>query len=360
MARALGGQGHEVRLLACAVSPPPADPGPNVLALPVAASNLAERRLGFPWPAPGPAGFRAIAGAVEQSDVVVIHDALYATSVIATMTARRAGRPTLVVQHIGEVPYRSPVLRWTMRAANAVVGRPLLSRADQVVFISRTTAEHFSSVRFRRPPELIFNGVDTAFFRPAASRSAKLELRRAFGLREDQRIALFVGRFVEKKGLDVMSALAAARPHDHFAFAGWGPKDPAGWNAPNVTVFRGLAGPALADLYRACDALVLPSVGEGFPLVIQEAMACGLPVVCGAETARADDAAAGLLRGVDLSGPPAAAANRVAAALDAAIEDGPEASAALAAFAAARYAWSVTAARYIEVLGRLEGRRTGP
>ena len=36
----------------------------------------------------------------------------------------------------------------------------------------------------------------------------------------------------------------------------------------------------LAELYRACDAIVMPSaVGEGLPLTTQEAMASALPVV---------------------------------------------------------------------------------
>ena len=35
----------------------------------------------------------------------------------------------------------------------------------------------------------------------------------------------------------------------------------------------------LRELLGAVDAFVLPSVGEGFPLVVQEALGAGLPVV---------------------------------------------------------------------------------
>ena len=166
--------------------------------------------------------------------------------------------------------------------------------------------------------------------------------RASLQLPEDTPIALFVGRFVEKKGLAILERLARAKPQILFVFAGWGALDPARWGLPNTRVFASLSGASLAPLYRAADLLLLPSVGEGFPLVVQEALACGLPVLCGAETAAADPAAGAFIDSVAIATDPDVAARDFAEALPQALAKSHdfEARAQRAQFAARRYAWS--------------------
>jgi len=341
--------GLDVTWLASDVTAPAAHPAIRVASY--AASNFAERRLGFPYVLPGPRGLAQIAREVRAAEAVIIHDSLYLPSVAALLAAKAARKPVLIVQHIGSVPYQSPVLRLLMALGNAIIARPMLAHADQVVFISGFVRDFFREVRFRRPPALIFNGVDIEVFRPPAEGEPQA-LRRSLGLAE-RPTALFVGRFVEKKGLHILREAAAARPDVQWAFAGHGPIDPGAWALPNVKVFTGLFGASLARLYQASDALVLPSVGEGFPLVIQEALACGLPVICGEETTRADAAATELLYGLDL----AQSTTAIVAKLNSQLEKAfalHNCRKQFADFARRHYSWTSAGTRYLDLLhGRI-------
>ena len=262
-----------------------ARPGSGVRREPLGATNVIERAAALPYPLLSPCALRAIFRAARESDALLVHDAIYMTSVAGFVASRVHRKPFIVVQHIGLVPYRHARLAALMRAANRLLVEPILVHADQVVFISETTRRHFASVDFKRAPRVVFNGVDASIFRPPLTQADIAEARMSLKLSADAPIALFVGRFVEKKGLTILERLARARPEILFVFAGWGALDPARWGLPNTRVFSSLSGASLAPLYRAADLLLLPSVGEGFPLVVQEALACGLPVLCGAETA---------------------------------------------------------------------------
>ncbi len=353
LARELSQRGFEVTWLATD-TPRPVQ-SPQVRAVGVKAGNHAERWFGVPFPLLGGSAIQHTVREMRRADILLLHDSPYMTSLVAFLAAKWLRKPVAIVQHIGEVPFRNPTLRVLMALANRCLAYPLLAGADQVIFISEFVRAFFARVPFQRTPALVFNGVDTDVFQPADDSSAA-SAREKLGLPSGRPVALFVGRFVEKKGLHLLRAMAAARPDITWALVGWGVLDPARWNLPNVRVYSGLSGDALADMYRASDLLVLPSRGEGFPLVIQEALACGLPVVCGAETTLADPLAASLMVGVPLAGvADGAAADAFVRSVDAVLRRATrrgEAQWDRYRFIRERYAWSTAAEAYA---GHLHG-----
>jgi glycosyltransferase involved in cell wall biosynthesis len=249
------------------------------------------------------------------------------------------------------VPYRNPALRALLFAAYHVLGRIVLGGASQVVFVSESVRRYFSDfVGFKSPPLLIPNGVDSAVFHPV-DEARRTALRAGLGIRGRAPLLLFVGRFVEKKGLAVLRELAQRLPEARWLFAGWGPQDPVRWELANVTVMHGRSGAQLAPLYQAADLLVLPSVGEGFPLVVQEAMACGTPALVGTETASGCPQAEGLLLGEATGGPETA--ERWMARLQSLLASPQtlqQMRGAAAQFSRENWSWEQCTARYAELL----------
>ena len=313
LARALARRGHRSRWAAAAFDRPPDDR--SIEAVPLTAFDPVERWTGLPMPIPGGNASRLLGAEVRAADAVIIHDALYMSSVAAARAAKKHGKPWMLVQHIGTIPFSNPLLRAAIASANRLVTRPLLASAPQAVFISDAVRAHFAGTKWQRPPALMFNGVDRDTFQ-MATEGQRASLRNRLGLTSKRPQLLFVGRFVERKGLSILRAMAVAEPDSDFLLVGSGPIDPASWRLPNVRVLGRKSRTELAEVYQSADALLLPSVGEGYPLVIQEALACGLPVFCGQDSAAADPDASAMLHAVDIDpADPAGTAARLSAAI---------------------------------------------
>lgn len=283
LAQRLVERGHVVHW--AATSLPAEDTCSAVTSVPMHGINVTERMLGVPYPVWGPLSLRRLFQAVHECDVVHLHDCLYFGNVAAWFAAQWHRKPVVVTQHIGLVPYRSILLRGAMSLANLLLGQLVLGGSNQVVCLSPLVRDYFAGrVRFRQPPVLVPNGVDAKRFSPV-DLLERLRLRNELGMPADQPLVLFVGRFVEKKGLHLLREVCQRVTDCRWLFVGWGPDDPADWNLPHVQRIAHAKREQMPDFYRAADLLVLPSVGEGFPLVVQEAMSCGTPVLVSPETA---------------------------------------------------------------------------
>lgn len=337
------------------------DPGDVKIAgvdtIPVRSWNGIEERTGLPYPLWHPSAWPALWRAIRQAEVVHVHDYVYSGSLLAWMMAMAAGRPIVITQHVGHVSMRSGMASALLRLSNLSLGRLVLGTSAAAVFVSDVVRRQFFRNR-RKRVHVIANGVDLSVFRPGEP-AGRQATRRSLGIDDDRPVLLFVGRFVTKKGLPLLQQLVPLFPGVHWIFAGRGPLDPAQWSLPHVTVIRVREGPGLAELYRLADLLVLPSVGEGFPLVIQEALACGTPVLCGSELAGALPGIGGVVEMEDVTEP--GACQRWQQRLKALLDD--RAALALrrtdaARFAAEHWSWEACATAYIDLYRKAISGRT--
>ena len=354
LARGYRERGHRVRWLAA--QPRRFPHAGHADDRPMAAWNFTEDHLGFPYPLPSPAAFASILREVRACDLVHVHDCLYPASVAASLWALARGKPILLTQHVGPVPYRRRTLRAAQHAAYHSLGRQILQRADQVVFVSPTIRSWFSRLcAFRRPPALVANGVDLERFHPVDA-VGRLELRTQHGVDPATPMLLFVGRFVEKKGIGLLRRVIEARPQWSWTFIGRaGAEDPAAWGLRNLRVLPPMTPDRLAGYYQAADLLVLPSTGEGLPVVVQEAMACGTPALVSEEVAAA-------LASTDVlfsAGRDSEAILDQAARALALLSRSPELRGRTAAYAAQAWSWQARIRDYESLLLRISRQRLG-
>jgi glycosyltransferase involved in cell wall biosynthesis len=243
--------------------------------------NWPERVIGIPVPLWGPTAWREVSQLVRWADALHVHDCLYPGSVMATVLARRQRKIVLLSQHVGFIRYRSRLLNGVERLAYATLGRTVLRRASWLVFATPAARAHVADLLGHCPARAseIVNGIDLARFIPA-TREEAAAARAELKLPEGRPVVLFVGRLVEKKNIHLVVEVARRRTNFLFLVVGDGPlRTLLSAASPNVSWRSAVAADRMHRCYHAADCLLVPSHGEGLPVVVQEAMACALPVV---------------------------------------------------------------------------------
>lgn len=149
--------------------------------------------------------------------------------------------------------------------------------ADAVWVGSTYAADSFVAEGVARERmQVIPYGVDLAMFHPPSPGDVARQETRKF-------TAIYAGQLTQRKGLSYLleGYRQFARPDSQLILVGSGVGDPRAL-APHAHLFRHTAHQTraeLARLYRSSDVFVFPTLVEGMPLVVLEAMACGLPVI---------------------------------------------------------------------------------
>lgn len=214
----------------------------------------------------------------------IVQSWLYHADLLSTLAVKFTGLPTLVwnvrcsdmelKRYSSLTPKVRQVLAWWSATPAAVIVN------------SEAGKQQHERLGYRpRRWEVIPNGFDTQRFRPDDSQ--RLSLRKEWHLQDDAVIIALVARVDPMKDhaafLEAAQLVARARQNVRFLLIGKGTQT----LAPSVAE-KGLTDQVRILGYRSDIECLLPGVdvlclssafGEGFPNVLGEAMACGIPCV---------------------------------------------------------------------------------
>jgi glycosyltransferase involved in cell wall biosynthesis len=178
-----------------------------------------------------------------------------------------------------------------VRVVKSLVYPCFIPRFDACLAVGQWSREYF--LHYGASPERIFlvpHAVDVEAMGGDADRlsSIRPELRQSWALEPNATTFVFVGKFTETKSpMDFVRAISAAagqRAAVQGLMVGDGPLRSVCENFAHThhvpVTFTGFLNQSqIIKAYVAADALVLPSAGETWGLVVNEAMACGRPCI---------------------------------------------------------------------------------
>jgi len=248
-----------------------------------------------------------VARLLNQLQIDVLHCFLFKAEIVGRLASRLAGTPAVIASNRCPHYLHPKLMLWAARAT---------SRYFDMMVANSWAGRDFEVAHQGIDPAklaVIPNGVDTERFRPMDASQKRAEL----GIDQNAKV---VGMFAHFRGnknhamfLEAAARVSGTCPEAVFVCVGRadGEKGCTLHAAAKCLVEdRGIVHRVLflgdrrdvAELYNACDIIVLASFFEGTANVLLEAMACGLPIIAtdaGDNTKVVVEGETGFIVGVD-------------------------------------------------------------
>jgi glycosyltransferase involved in cell wall biosynthesis len=231
-------------------------------------------------------------------DVVVIAGWAVFAAQAAILWCRLRGRPYLLNAENHLLETRPPLVR----AIKRLVLPRLVPQAAGMLVSGSLAREHAIFYGARPDRTIVFpNTPDVPKLAEQADRlrDRRAEIRSDLGIDGDEVVVLQVGRLLPVKGADVLVAAVGeaarrSRARIRMMLVGAGPEHDelvslAKREGVSLTLTGEVEGEALISTFVAADIFALLSRRETWGIVVNEAMACGLPLVLSAAVGAAGD-----------------------------------------------------------------------
>ncbi|MDO8873284.1 MAG: glycosyltransferase family 4 protein [Methanoregula sp.] len=210
-------------------------------------------------------------------EIIHAHSHLFFSTNVCALARLFHSAPLIITNH-GLISASAPA--WLNTLYKHTFSRVTFHIADHIICYTPIEKENIVKLGIdSKKISVIHNGVDTTLFTPRVSEKTT-----------GKKQILWVGRFVTGKGVEYLieafSQVSIKSPGTHLVLVGVGPEKPAIEERikklnlqSSVTFIDYLDNEKLPGIYKNSDVFVLPSLMEGVPRTILEAMACGIPVV---------------------------------------------------------------------------------
>lgn len=227
-----------------------------------------------------PSTLPALVSLLKRLEIDVIQTHGYGATTFGRAAALYLGMPNVLHEHanLTDTP-------WFQKIPDELFDRV----TDVAIAVSESTREFCIRARRLAPERVkkVYLGAPLDEFRPVSAERA-LEARRGYGFEEGDEVFGTVTRLHESKGnrylVEAAARLAEERPNARFAIVGEGPLQPElEAQAERLGIadrlrFLGFQRD-VAAAFASFDVAVFPSLWEGTPLTVFEAMAMAKPIV---------------------------------------------------------------------------------
>jgi len=228
---------------------------------------------------------------ISDYDIIHTHNEHSFAAMAAARISKKKNTPLIVTCH-GQLRFDNPLYDSIERLYNRSLGRSVFEKADAIVALSSSDKGYISSFGIDKDKiTVIPNAIDPAELDRYRLRSDELEAFKEWYNLSGKRIVLYVGQIIQRKGISYLLKsipliLQRSKEEPVFVFVGKGDalKDSLclaqELGIEKNVIFTGpVSARDLVAFYQIADIFVLPSLSEGLPTSILEAMHFGLPVV---------------------------------------------------------------------------------
>lgn len=218
---------------------------------------------------------------IKKKHYDIVQTSLFYANLHGRIAAYLAKTPVIISEE-------HSIYEWKARHPIFILADKILSKITNRIIACSNSVKEFTIKQEKIPADkfiTIHNCIDINKFSIAAT---KEQLREHYGFSKDEKIVIIVGSLREQKGhkylLEAFARVKEAIPESKLLIIGSGPEEyrlrnlSKKFNITNSVVFMGIRRD-IPQLLKMSDLFVLPSLREGFGIVLLEAMVSGLAIV---------------------------------------------------------------------------------